>query len=120
MLSYHHVYIPLLLKLSNDVETNPGPTLYDIIAPNSTVCADLSQGDARFGFSAGKRCVAMSLAAIVHSKIENVTTWNLFSLTTVLQNANNLYISISKSINKDYLSLTEVPELISLNDNIYS
>ena len=44
-LCYYHVYAPLLLRLSNDVETNPGPTVYDIIDPTTTTCADFSQGD---------------------------------------------------------------------------
>ena len=73
---YHHVYVPLLIRLCNDVETNPGPTLYDIIDATTTVCADFSQGGRRFGPTAGKQCVAMSLTAIVHSQIENVSTWN--------------------------------------------
>ena len=30
---YYRVYVPLLLRLSNDVETNPGPTVYDIVDP---------------------------------------------------------------------------------------
>ena len=63
-LYYYHVYVPLL-RLSNEVETNPGPTVYDIVDPTTTVCADFSQGDRRFGFSAGKQCVAMSLTPIV-------------------------------------------------------
>ena len=27
-LYYYHVYVPLLLRLSSEVETNPGPTVY--------------------------------------------------------------------------------------------
>ena len=48
-LCYYHVYVPLLLRLSNDVEMNPGPTVYDIVDPTTTVCAIFSQGDTRFG-----------------------------------------------------------------------
>ena len=52
-LYYYHVYVALLLRLSNDAETNLGPTVYDIVDPITTVCTDFNQGDRRFGFSAG-------------------------------------------------------------------
>ena len=116
---YHHVYVPLLIRLCNDVETNPGPTLYDIIDATTTVCADFSQGGRRFGPTAGKQCVAMSLTAIVHSQIENVSTWNSSSLNSILENGNGLYMCISKSINKDLLLLTDVPAMVSVYGKIY-
>ena len=84
-MSNHQLYVPLLLQLCNDVETNPGPTVYHIVGPNLTVCADFSQGDSnRFGPSAGKQCVAMSITAIVYSQIENVNSWNSSSLNNIL------------------------------------
>ena len=52
MLCYN-VDVPLLLRLSNDVEENPGPTIYEIIDPTETVTADFSQGDPRFGWNPG-------------------------------------------------------------------
>ena len=37
----YNVYVPLLLRLSNDVEQNPGPTnVNEIVDPTFTVCAD--------------------------------------------------------------------------------
>ena len=48
------MYVPLLLRLSNVVEENPGSTVIKIINPSQT-------GDERFGHNAGKQCVAMSL-----------------------------------------------------------
>ena len=45
---------------------NPGPTIFDIIDPATTVSADSSQGnEAIFGVNSGKQCVAMSLPAII-------------------------------------------------------
>ena len=65
MMCYH---ASLLLKLSNDVEENPGPTtIHEIVDCNQTISADCSQGDPRFGQNAGKQCVAMSLTSIVYS-----------------------------------------------------
>ena len=106
--------------LSNDVEINPGPTLYDIIDATATVCANFNQGDKRFGWNAGKQCVAMSLTAIVHSQIENVSTWNSSSMNNILENGNGLYSCISNSVNKSLLLLSDGPEMISAYGNIYT
>ena len=58
----YNVYIPLLIRQANDVEENPGSTIFDIIDPTTFVSADSSQGnEAIFGVNAGKQCVAMSL-----------------------------------------------------------
>ena len=58
----YSLYVPMLLRLSNDVEETPaGPTINEIIDPNQTMCTDFRQGDERFGHNAGKQCVAMSL-----------------------------------------------------------
>ena len=66
------VYVALLLRMANDVEENPGPTLYDIVDPSKTICADFSQSNARkFRQNAGKQCVAMSLTAIVQTQMES-------------------------------------------------
>ena len=55
------LYNPLLIRQANDVEENPGPTIFDVIDPTRTICADYSQGnEALFGGNAGKQCVAMS------------------------------------------------------------
>ena len=46
----YDVYIPLLIRHANDVEENPGPTIFDIIDPTRTASADYSQGnEALFG-----------------------------------------------------------------------
>ena len=87
--------MPLLLRLSSNVETNPGPTVYEIVDSTATVCADFSQGDKHFGFNAGKQCVAMSLTAIVYNQLQTVSTWNSCSLNTILLNGNSLYTYIS-------------------------
>ena len=51
----YNVYMPLLIRQANDVEENPGPTIFDIIDPTTTVSADSSQGsETIFGVNAGK------------------------------------------------------------------
>jgi len=68
------VYISLLIRQANDVEENPGPTIFDVIDPMRTVSADYSQGnEALFGENAGKQCVAMSVTAIIYHQIEHIS-----------------------------------------------
>ena len=66
-----HRAVPLLLRLSNDVEESPGPrTINDIVDPAYIVHGDFNQGsELMFGMNAGKECVAMSLCAIVYKKL---------------------------------------------------
>ena len=78
MVRYHAVYVPLLLRLSNDIEENPGPrTINDIVDPTYTVHADFNQGsELLFGMNAGKQCV--SLYAIVYKEIKPVNIFNMW------------------------------------------
>ena len=71
MIYYHAVYVPLLLRLSNDVEENPGlRTINDIVDPTYTVHADFNQGnELMFGMNAGKRCTAISLYSVYAKKL---------------------------------------------------
>ena len=43
MVCYHTVHVPGLLRCSNDIETNPGPTVYAIVDASKTVSADFCQ-----------------------------------------------------------------------------
>jgi hypothetical protein len=47
-MSCYIVYVPLLLRMANDIEENPGPTVYDVVDPSETVSADFNQADTKF------------------------------------------------------------------------
>ena len=58
--------------MANDVEENPGPTIYDVVVPNKTISADFSQGNTKkLKQNAGKQYVAMSLTVILYNEITN-------------------------------------------------
>ena len=61
-------YKKYLLRLSNCVEENPGPTnIVEIVDSTLTVCEDYNQGnELKFGSSVKRQCIAMSLCAIVY------------------------------------------------------
>ena len=113
-----HVYniVQLLLRLSSDVEENPGPTIDDIVDCSHTIHARFNQGNDIFGSNAGKQCVAMSLSAIVYKEVKSVNIWNQTTLNTIMVCGDNLYGTISRSINKNYLLLTDVPEFVDMNN----
>ena len=119
---FYNAYIPLLIRQANDVEENPGPTIFDFIDATRTICADYSQGnEALFGETAGKQCVAMSLTAIIYHHIENINLWTSSTLNSILTIGNNLYISIRCSVQaNDYLLLTDVPCIVSIYNKVYT
>ena len=122
MIYYHAVYVPLLLRLSNDVEKNPGPrTINDIVDPTYTVHADFNQGnELMFGMNAGKQCVVISLYAVVYKEIKSVNIWDRLMLNSILISGNSLYSIISQSINKSYLLLTDIPELVEIENHVFN
>ena len=108
--------VQLLLRLSNDVEENPGPTIDDIVDFSCTIHASFNQGNDLFGSNAGKQCVAMSLNAIVYKEVKSVNIWNQSTLNTIMVCGDNLYGTISQSINENHLLLTDVPEFFAMNN----
>ncbi|XP_044171263.1 uncharacterized protein LOC122955565 [Acropora millepora] len=121
MMVFYNAYIPLLIRQANAVEENPGPTIFDVIDPTRTICADYSQGNvALFGENAGKQCVAMSLTAIIYHHIQDMNLWTSSTLSNILTIGNNLYISIRCSVRtNDYLLLTDVPHIVSICNKVY-
>ena len=83
---------------SNDVEENPGSTIYDVVDPSKTICADFSQGNTKIiRQNAGKQCVAMSLTEIIYNEITNINAWDSSFLNVILCTGNSLYTCISNS-----------------------
>ena len=117
----YHVYVPLLLRLSNDVEENPGPVnINEVVDRSHTVHADFHQGnELMFGSSAGKQCVAMSLCSIVYNEIKSVNIWEPSIMNQILYYGNNLYSVVSQSLNQDFLLLNEVPELVDTENDTF-
>ena len=75
------VYVALLLRMANDVVENPEPTVFDMICPSETICANFSQG--------------------------------------VLSVVNNLCTCICNSIKNDFVLLTDLPEIISVDNKVH-
>ena len=60
-------------KLCTDIERNPRPSVY--VDATKTIHVPYCQGNVTvFGENAGEQCVAMSLCALIYSKITNITS----------------------------------------------
>ena len=42
-MSCNNVYVSLLLRMANDVEENPGPTVYDVVDQNKVISENLGK-----------------------------------------------------------------------------
>ena len=116
-----HTALAILKNTGDDVEENPGPTMFDIIDPTTTVSANSSQGkEATFGVNPGKQCVAMSLTAMIYHQIQDISLWANSTLNNILVIGNNLYSSITCSVQtNDYLLITDVLDMVSIFDKVY-
>ena len=117
-----HTALPTPKNTGDGVEENPGPTIFDIINPTTTVSTDSSQGnEAIFGVNAGKQCVAMSLTAIIYHQIQDISLWTNSTLNNILVIGNNLYSARRCSVRtNDYLRLANVPDMVSIFVKVYS
>ena len=66
----------------------------------------------KFRQNVGKQCVVMYLTAIIYNEIRNINAWDSSFLNVILCIGNSLYTCISNSINKTFLLLTDVPEIV--------
>ena len=62
----------------------------------------------------------MSLTAIIFKYIKDIYNWNSSDLNNILFHGNNLYSCIKGSVKKDFLLLTDVPNMISINKQTYA
>ena len=103
-----HTAFAIPKNTGDDLVENPGPTIFDIIDPATTVSTDSSQGnEAIFGVNAGKQCVAMSLT--------NSTLNNILVIGNNLYSAKRCFVETN-----DYLLLTDVPDMVSIFIKVYS
>ena len=93
----YRCYIPLLIRLANDVEMNPGPCYF--VDTSKIVTADFHQGNVSlFGSNSGKQCVAICLTAVVYNFRTNASTWIRNNLNEILLLGNSLYSDIYSDI----------------------
>ena len=99
------------LKLSTDIEKNPGPSVY--VDAAKTIPALYCQGNVVvFGENAGQQCVAMSLCALIYSKIRRITSVD--DMIQIMTVCNQLYSSLSLLARQSMLMLTELLEMVSV------
>ena len=79
-------------KLCTDIEKNPGPLVY--VDATKTIHAPYCQGNVTvFSENAGQQCFAMSLCALIYSKITKITSVD--DMTQIMVVGIQLYSSLS-------------------------
>lgn len=111
----YRFYIPDLIWLTNDVETNPGTGIVD---PTKAIATPYCPGNVEvFGTAnAGTQCVAMSLSALVLNFRNPITSWA--DLVQVMNIGNNMYSALSQSCKQGLLLLTDLPVMVNLSDKL--
>ena len=98
-------------KLFTDIEKNRGPSVY--VDAAKTIHAPYCQGNiVVFGENAGQQCVAMSLFAIIYSKIRRITTVD--EMIQIMTVGDQLYSSLLLLAIQSMSILTESPEMASV------
>ena len=98
-------------KLSTDIEKNPGPSVY--VDATKTIHAPYCQGNvAVFGENVRQQCVAMSLCALIYSKIRRITSVD--DMIQIMTAGNQLYSNLSFLARQSMLMLTELPEMVTV------
>ena len=104
-------------SLNEDIEVNPGPTFTNY---SSTICAAYSQGDVDvFCESAGRQCVAMSLCSLIRVYCQGAIP-NSGALVYIMNMGNELYSMLSRFSRQQYLLLSEMPTIVSVDNSDYS
>ena len=100
-------------KLCTDIEKNPGPSVY--VDAAKTINAPYCQGNVtEFGENGGQRCVAMSLWALIYSKITKITSAD--DMTQIIIVGIQLYSCLSLLARQSMTMLTELPGMVTVSN----
>ena len=103
-------------KLCADIEKSPGPLVY--VDSTKTIHAPYCQGNVTvFGENAGQQCVAMSLYALIYSKITKITSVD--DMTQIMIVGIQLYSSLSLLARQSMLILTELPGMVTVFEQFF-
>ena len=103
--------LSMLLLLSGDIESNPGPVTYKI---QKSVSGTFHQGHSKFGNTSGIQCCCNALFAICFSLIKKVSIWKSWDLDYILEKGDAVFkmIGIPRA-----LSMNELPHSIEIESN---
>ncbi|XP_064645914.1 uncharacterized protein LOC135499178 [Lineus longissimus] len=113
---YNQVYSKLLLQLSNDVETNPGPNECQLLLQGQ-----YHQGSSIFpDFSRGRQCIPNAMTAILYQHIKSVNQWIMDDIHNILYIGDELYRHVRMTNPHDLLRPDDLPKVILLKQKYTS
>ena len=96
------------VKLFTDIEKNPGPSVF--VDGTKTIHAPYCQANVSvFGENAGQQCVAMSLCALIYSKIRRITSVN--DMIQIMTVGNESYSSLSLPVGNQQICSRSATDL---------
>ena len=102
-------------KLCTDVEKNPGPSVY--VDATKTINVPYCQGNVTgFGENGGQRCVAVSLCALIYSKITKIIS---VDMTQIMIVGIQLYSCLSLLVRQSMSMLTELPGKVTVFEQFF-
>ena len=103
-------------KLCTDKEKNPGPSVY--VDATKTINVPYCQGNVTgFGENGGQRCVAMSLCALIYSKITKMTSVD--DMTQIMIVGIQLYPCLSLLARRSMSMLTKLPGMVTVFEQFF-
>ena len=103
-------------KLCTDIGKNPGPSVY--VDATKAINAPYCQGNVtEFGENGGHRCVAISLCALIYSKITKITSVD--DMTQIMIVGTQLYSSLSLLAKQSMLMLTGMPGMVTVFEQFF-
>ena len=103
-------------QFCTDIEKNQGPSVY--VDATETIHAPYCQGNVTvFGENAGQQCVAMSLCALIYSKITKITSVD--DMTQIMIVGIQLYSCLSLLARQSMSMLTELPGMVTVFEQFF-
>ena len=103
-----YISFPELIRLANDIKTNPAPVVFNFDA-SKTICAPYSHSCILFG---EKQCLANSLIFTVFRHHRLICS--AADMAQILHIGDSLYSLLSKCTRQTFLLLCELPENVSV------
>lgn len=82
---------------------------------------DFHQGDERFSdISRGNQCYPICLAALLYTKVKEVSQWRSYDINEILLLGDEVYKMIRTEVHENHLRVEELPTCIELFDSTFS
>ena len=122
-------YMYLILLLSNDIETNPGPNIKNV-STNTTykhvICGNIHQGSLRYvqRLTSSSSCMTNSITSLAFTFLKNVTKWSNLDIDNIIEHGIDFYEKLypNRHIKDEssYLQVNDLNTSFAINKNYFT